>query len=131
MGLHQADQKKVIVNADDFGLSRQINRGIIEAHHAGMLRSASLLANGPAAAEAIEAASGNRGLGVGLHLTLVFGEPVSPKDKVGSLLTRGGEFPRGYPSFVSRYFSGGVRLREVEYEWERQMERGAPAGLSQ
>ncbi|MEK0451490.1 MAG: hypothetical protein RL088_3758 [Verrucomicrobiota bacterium] len=63
-------ERKVIVNADDFGLSRGVNRGIIEAHERGILTSTSLMVRQSAAEEAAEYARGNPRLGVGLHVDL-------------------------------------------------------------
>lgn len=60
----------LIVNADDLGLSRGINRGIFEAHRRGIVTSASLMVRWPAAAEAVEACRGFPGLGLGLHVDL-------------------------------------------------------------
>jgi predicted glycoside hydrolase/deacetylase ChbG (UPF0249 family) len=59
-----------IVNADDFGLSAGINRGIVEAHERGIVTSASLMVDRPGAAEAGAYARERRELGVGLHLEL-------------------------------------------------------------
>jgi chitin disaccharide deacetylase len=58
------------VNADDFGASRGVNRGIIEAHEHGIVTSASLMVDGAAAAEAAEFARGATDLGLGLHVEL-------------------------------------------------------------
>jgi predicted glycoside hydrolase/deacetylase ChbG (UPF0249 family) len=60
----------VIVNADDFGLSPSVNRGILEAHDRGIVTSASLMVERPAAREAIEEARGRPRLGLGLHAEL-------------------------------------------------------------
>ena len=60
----------LIVNADDFGLSAGINRGILEAHERGIVTSASLMVRGEAAAAAAEYARNNAGLSVGLHIDL-------------------------------------------------------------
>src|SRR2546430_6336748 len=59
--------KYLIVNADDFGASRGINRGIIEAHQRGVLTSTSLLVNAAASGEAAELSRSAPGLSVGLH----------------------------------------------------------------
>lgn len=59
--------KKLIVNADDFGYARGVNRGIIEAYKKGIVTSTSLMVNGQASREAAELARENPGLGVGLH----------------------------------------------------------------
>lgn len=60
-------ERRVIVNADDFGLTSGINKGIIEAHEHGLLTSASLMVRGSAANEAAEYARRNPALSVGLH----------------------------------------------------------------
>jgi predicted glycoside hydrolase/deacetylase ChbG (UPF0249 family) len=60
----------VIINADDFGLTREVNRGIIEAAERGIVRSASLMVRQPAAAEAALYARRSRAISVGLHLDL-------------------------------------------------------------
>lgn len=62
--------KKLIVNADDFGQSKGINKGIIQAYEKGILTSASLMVRYPAAAEAAEYAKTNSSLGIGLHIDL-------------------------------------------------------------
>lgn len=60
--------KQLIVNADDFGLSSSVNRAVELAHREGVLTSASLMVDAPAAAEAVEIARRNPKLGVGVHL---------------------------------------------------------------
>jgi chitin disaccharide deacetylase len=60
----------LIVNADDFGLSAGVNRGIVEAHEKGIVTSASLMTRGPAAAEAAQLAGRYPALGLGLHIDL-------------------------------------------------------------
>ncbi|HLA79139.1 MAG TPA: ChbG/HpnK family deacetylase [Vicinamibacteria bacterium] len=60
--------KVLIVNADDFGYSRGINRGIAEAHDRGIVTSASLMINAPYAREAIELAGNRPDLSLGIHV---------------------------------------------------------------
>ena len=62
--------KQLIVNADDFGLSDGVNRGIIEAHQRGIVTSASLMVRWPAAGAAAAYAKGHPELSVGLHIDL-------------------------------------------------------------
>ena len=62
--------RELIVNADDFGRSPQINAGILRAHAAGIVTSASLMVRWPAARAAVDAACRYARLGVGLHLDL-------------------------------------------------------------
>ena len=63
--------KKLIITADDFGLSESINLGIAEAYRKGVVTAASLLINAPATSQAIQLASENPGLEIGLHLGIV------------------------------------------------------------
>ena len=61
----------LVANADDFGLSKEINKGIVSAFHNGILRSTSLMPNGDAFDNAVEIALANPGLGIGIHISLV------------------------------------------------------------
>lgn len=68
----------LIVNADDFGASEGINRGIIEAHREGIVTSTSLMVTGAAARAAVDLAGEHPELAVGLHWDLD-GEQVEPE----------------------------------------------------
>jgi len=83
---------RLIVNADDFGFSSGVNAAVQKAHVAGLLTSATIMANMPAAAEAVRIAEELPSLGVGLHLNLIDGKPLSPAGKVSPLLGSDGEF---------------------------------------
>jgi predicted glycoside hydrolase/deacetylase ChbG (UPF0249 family) len=65
-----SSSRKLIVNADDFGLSSGVNEGVAAAHENGIVTSASLMVRWPAAAEAAAYARSHPGLSVGLHLDL-------------------------------------------------------------
>src|ERR1043166_9167956 len=96
--------RSLIVNADDFGASRGVNRGIIEAHEHGIVTSASLMVDGAAAAEAAEFARGTTDLGVGLHVELR-------------------RWRRGLPPWRGAALStAGVR-RHARRELQRQLDR--------
>jgi predicted glycoside hydrolase/deacetylase ChbG (UPF0249 family) len=69
--------RKLVVNADDFGFTRDVNRGIVEAHRNGILTSTTLMATGAAFDDAVALARGNPALDIGVHLVLV-GEPPFP-----------------------------------------------------
>lgn len=89
--------KYLIVNADDFGISPGVSRGILEAHHNGIVTSTSAMMNMPAAPESIRLAQqSSPDLGVGLHITLSFGAPVSSPEQVPSLVTDHGTFCSTY-----------------------------------
>lgn len=95
-----ADLKTLIVNADDFGLTRDVNQGIIEAHQKGILRAATLMANGAAFDDAVRLAHQNPGLDVGCHLVLVRGY---------SLAGPGRRLPAGVPGLITALALGRVR----------------------
>ncbi|HUS92575.1 MAG TPA: ChbG/HpnK family deacetylase [Phycisphaerae bacterium] len=69
--------KRVIVNADDFGFSEGVTEGILRAHRAGIVTSTTLAANMPAAASAVARLGEAPGLGVGVHLNVCQGPPLS------------------------------------------------------
>jgi hopanoid biosynthesis associated protein HpnK len=85
-------QRFVIVNADDFGLCRGVNMAVEESHKKGILTSATLMANMPSAVEAIEIAKKTPSLGVGVHLNLTDGRPLSDDESVDCLRNASGEF---------------------------------------
>ena len=121
--------KQLILNADDFGMTRGVNEGIIRAHRDGILTSATLMANGEAFDDAVERARTNKELGVGCHLVLVGGKCVAPKDSVASLVDAGGNLPDSLPLFVAKISSGIIRTEEIERELRAQIRRIRAVGI--
>ena len=114
---------RLIVNADDFGLTPGVNRAIIELHAAGLVTSTSLMARAGATDEAIELARATPSLGVGCHVVLVDGEPILPPEKIPSLVdARTGRFPDSLTAFLLRLFTGRIRAEEIEAEAAAQIE---------
>src|SRR6202040_4181735 len=72
-----SDVRKLVVNADDFGFTHDVNRGIVEAHRNGILTATTLMATGAAFDDAVSLARENPALDIGVHLVLV-GEPPFP-----------------------------------------------------
>lgn len=117
--------KYVIINSDDFGISEGVNRGILEAHNNGVLTSTCTMVNMPAAADGIQQAHAKApDLGVGLHLTLSFGQPVSSPKHVPTLVDANGLFPQTYDQMMDRYpmFSEDDLEREVQAQFDRFVE---------
>lgn len=113
---------RLIVNADDFGLTPGVNRAIVELHQAGVLTSTTLMAAASATGEAIALARANPGLGVGCHVVLVDGEPLLPREQVPSLIDADtGRFPPKLTTFLRRLFTGRIRTAEIEAEAAAQM----------
>jgi len=83
---------RLILNADDLGLSPQVNAAIEAAHRDGVLTAASLMVGEPAAAEGVALARRNPGLAVGLHLTLTDGTPTLPPGRIPALVQPNGRF---------------------------------------
>jgi hopanoid biosynthesis associated protein HpnK len=121
--------KELILNADDFGLTRGVNEGIIRAHRDGILTSATLMASSRAFDDAVARAKAAPTLGVGCHLVLVGGTAVSRPQEIPSLVDSDGRLPRTLPQLVARLSSGSVRPREIETELRSQIEKIRRAGI--
>ena len=121
--------RRAIINADDFGLCRGVNEGIIKAHREGILTSATLMANMPGFEEAVALARENPRLGVGIHLNLLRGAPVSPPDKVPTLLAPSGLLWGSVYVFLRRLWTGRISFAEVEAELRAQVEKVLAAGV--
>ena len=112
----------LILHSDDFGLNREVNRAIIEVAQKGCLGSASLMTNGLAAEEALEQARDCTGLGVGLHLNIVRGRPLSNPEDIPSLVDNDGLFLNSVARIMTRSVRGKLVAAEVEAEYRRQVE---------
>jgi hopanoid biosynthesis associated protein HpnK len=121
--------RRLIVNADDFGLTHPITEGTIDAFERGILTSVSMIASGEAFDRAAGYAARHPDLDCGVHLMIVQGEPTLPADNVPSLVQENGKFLPGYAEFMARYLGGGVRDEEVEAEWTAQIGRLRAAGV--
>lgn len=121
--------KELILNADDFGMTRGVNEGIIRAHREGVLTSATLMACGAAFEDAVERAKANPRLAVGCHLVLVGGLAIAPREEISSLVDQAGRLPGTLSGFVARVSSGKVRAEEIEREMRAQIEKIRAAGI--
>ncbi len=121
--------KKLIVNADDFGLTEGVNRAILDGHKRGIITNASLLANGGAFDAAVVASRDVEALGVGVHLNLTDGPPIADPSLVSSLLCSGGVFTGSPFAVARRVMRREMKLDEVEREWRSQIEKIVSAGI--
>jgi predicted glycoside hydrolase/deacetylase ChbG (UPF0249 family) len=124
--------KRLIINADDFGLAPGVNRAIVELQEAGALSSTTLMATAPYFSPAVYMAFAQPRLAVGCHVVLVDGSPCLRKDEVPSLLD-----PRdrsGFRSTLGGFFAdvlrGRVREQEIEAEAIAQIRRIQSSGLT-
>lgn len=120
--------RSLIVHADDFGIHSGVNDAVLTAFREGILTSTSLLPNGTAYGPAAAAAK-DRGLDVGVHLSLVQGAPVSKEGAAGSLTPERDRFHPTLPPFLLAYAAGRIRLDEVRTEWAAQIEKVVSSGL--
>lgn len=121
--------KRIIVNADDFGITASVNAAVIDAFRAGSLSSTTLLVNGAAAADAAALAQTYSRLGVGLHFNLTLGAPSAPRERVASLLKADGVFP-DRDELARRVLYRRLRSDEVRTELCAQLNAFAALGLT-
>jgi predicted glycoside hydrolase/deacetylase ChbG (UPF0249 family) len=113
--------KRLIINADDYGRSPDISRGIREAHLRGVVTSTSCMLNLPTTADDITVALREAPkLGLGVHLVLTVGRPVSAPETVSTLVDENGYF------FKNRLLLerlSTLDIDEVKMEWRAQIGR--------
>ena len=125
--------RRLIVNADDFGLTRGVNRAIVESHCDGIVTSSTLMANGQAFEDAIAHAKSASRLSVGCHVVLVDGSPVLDGQQASTLFDQkadDGRFYDGLGAFALRAVSGRVDADEIEAEVTAQIRKLQSAGVS-
>ena len=123
------ETRKLIVTADDFGLSVPVNEAVESAHRQGFLSAASLMVGAKAAADAVERARRLPSLGVGLHLTLLDGHPVLPPEAIPDLVGPDGRFPSDPFRFGVALYSSREMQSQANAEIDAQFERFAATGL--
>jgi chitin disaccharide deacetylase len=124
--------RRLIINADDLGLTPGVNRAIVEAHTHGIVTSSTLMANGPAFAEAVQMAKTVPQLSVGCHVLLIDGEPVLKAKQIPSLTIRGSapRFRDGLKTFAARAIAGRMNADEIAAEATAQIRRIQCAGIA-
>ncbi len=120
--------KKLIINADDFGISEGISKGIIDAANFGTVLSTSLMSNMPYAEQAIALAEDCSQLGIGIHLNITCGFPLSKRDLVKSLVGQNGQF-KEMKSFLRDYALGLISLVEIKREYSLQIKKTLDWGI--
>jgi predicted glycoside hydrolase/deacetylase ChbG (UPF0249 family) len=121
---------RLILNADDFGLTPGINRAVGELNAAGAITSATLMAAGPAFDDAVRIAHERPTLGIGCHIVLTDGTPVSPPESVPTLLGSDRKtFRKDIFSFFAAAILGRIRPAEIEREAVAQIRKLQAAGI--
>ena len=121
--------RRLIVNADDFGLSASVNEAVVRAHREGVLTTASLMVNEPGCAGAVALAKENPRLGVGLHLTLLMGHSALAPEKIPGLVNARGEFSHSPVGVGLNYFFRPGLREQLRAEIHAQFEKFHATGL--
>jgi chitin disaccharide deacetylase len=128
--------RRLIINADDFGLTAGVNRAILECHRCGAVTSTTLMANSCALNDAILLAQSAPELSVGCHVVLVDGSPVLDANQVPSLIhsrdgaSDKGHFHRGFAGLVRRAVLGRLVPEQIEAEVTAQIRKLQASGIA-
>ncbi len=104
--------RRIIINADDFGLCDGVNEAVAKAHSDGILTSATIIVNMPAAEKAVKIAKQLHSLGVGVHLNLTEGRPITKDPCINCLLDADGQFTLS-PFKLSLLSLAGHKIRKA------------------
>ncbi len=122
---------RLIINADDFGLTVGVNRAIAESHSTGVVSSTTLMASGSAFDDAVRRSEELQDLSVGCHVVLADGIPVLPVSQVSSLVESPTQrFPESISSVMTRAFRGQMRADEIQAEVTAQIQKLLAAGVA-
>ncbi len=120
--------RRLIVNADDFGLTAGVNRAIIEGSRAGIVTSATIMANASAYEEAATLAKATANLHSGCHVVLIDGQPIT--SDAGSLINGSNRFRSSLKEFARAAVSNKLSSPEIQKETEAQIHRIQSAGIT-
>jgi hopanoid biosynthesis associated protein HpnK len=121
--------RRLIINADDFGLTPGVNRAILESHKSGTVTSATLMANSMAFGEAVRDAQSLPTLAVGCHIVLIDGSPLLPPKKVSTLLGPHGKFYNSLGKFARSAFLSRLEPSQIEAEAIAQIRKLQAEGI--
>lgn len=123
--------RRLIINADDLGLTPGVNRAICEANGNGVVTSATLMANGAAFGNAVESIRSRpaRRLSIGCHLVLVDGAPITQPERVSSLVKTSAEFRQGIGELAFAAQRRKLDPTEIETEAVAQFKKIWSAGI--
>lgn len=125
--------RRLIINADDFGVTAGVNRAIVEAHTQGIVTSSTLMASGHAFEDAVRLAKQLPRLSVGCHVVLIDGEPILDAARLPTITSNHSGTPRfrnGLKSFAARALAGRLDPAEMEAEIGAQIRKIQSAGIT-
>jgi predicted glycoside hydrolase/deacetylase ChbG (UPF0249 family) len=125
----QPAERRLIINADDFGLTEGVNRAVLELNAAEVLPSTTLMATGRAFRDAVHSAFVQTSLGVGCHVVLVNGRPELHPAELPTLAPEG-RLRSSLTTFMVDLFGGRIASREIEREAIAQIRQLQSAGIT-
>ncbi len=120
---------KLIVNADDFGLTSEVNEGIIQAFKSGIVTSTSMIVVGEGFSNAVQLSKNNPSIDVGIHLTLIEEKSILPKQAIPTLVDDMGRFRKNINHFLLDYLRNRISMKEVKREGRKQIEKLRNEGI--
>ncbi|MCY3779448.1 MAG: ChbG/HpnK family deacetylase [Chloroflexi bacterium] len=121
---------KLIITADDCGLSENINQTVYDLHQSGYISAASVMTNFPAHRQALELFSGCPDLDIGIHLSLTDGHPVTAfDDHHPHLLNEDFSFRSNLSLYVRSHFFRAGAVDWIRQELDAQLRRFTDAGI--
>ena len=121
--------RRLIVNADDFGISEAVNEAVIRAFTEGVLTSCSLMVTGEAFEHAVSLAHAHPDLAVGIHLVTVMGRAVLPPAAIPTLVDAAGNFVSNPTKAGLKYYFSPQARSELRQELRAQFDKFAATGL--
>jgi hopanoid biosynthesis associated protein HpnK len=123
--------RRLIVNADDFGLTAGVNRGIVQSHQNGIVTSTTLMACSKRFSEAASVTKDLPRLSVGCHVVLVDGEPTADPAQISSLVSGSPpQFRVSLMNFAAMAASGRLDEGQIETEITAQIQKLQSAGVA-
>jgi hopanoid biosynthesis associated protein HpnK len=119
--------RRLIINADDFGMTSGVNRGIVEAAKTGVVTSTTLMANSSRFDEAVHLAKSSPALGVGCHAVLIQGIPMC--SGLAPLTNGSGRFKNSIKDFAQTALRGKLAADELQNEIAAQIGKIQQSGL--
>jgi hopanoid biosynthesis associated protein HpnK len=120
--------RRLIVNADDFGLTSGVNRAIVEGNRSGVVTSATLMANAKATDSAIDLAKAQPSLKTGCHVVLIDGVPLTAN--LPSLTDGSSRFRSSLKQFALAAVRGQIAAEEIQREVEAQIRKIQSRGIT-
>ena len=115
--------------ADDFGLHKKVNEGIVLGLKNGWINGASIMVVGEAYEDAIQRLKSIENPNIGVHLVLVEENPLSNINLIKSLVTKEGRLFKGHKTFLIRYILGLIKEKDIELELRTQINKLIKSGV--